>query len=513
MSHFQLNRPSTETDLAFSEAIVWSRIIRKAVPTVITIVAVAACWVLAVRWWADRELHPVGAPEVVESAYVESMDVPEMITLPAGKLAAGRFESAPVGRQTIQHLHTVPGRIRYDETKHIDVKSPLTGILAEVHVLPGQQVEAGHLLAVLRSPEIGRARAEVLRCQEEYEIANQAFVRETEVANNLEALSTMLKQRKSIDEIEEVFAEKSLGSYRSDLLAAYARVLLASELSQKAKLIGQSGSLSGRTLRERETDRQIAEVAFSTAQDQARFSAQQSLLKTRSKVADAKRQLNLAWQAVETLLGHPIEKRSIDFADQESISRLEVRAPLSGTIESRAFASNERISVGDSLFVLANTGSLYVAASIREGDWYAVSLQPGTSVAVTVPALGDRVYSASLNYIGREVTAETNAIPLIAKVDNVDGLLRPGMFVRVSVPIGAPSKTLSVKPQSVVQHEDQKFVFVDEGDGKFMRVDVKTGGGSQDWVEIKEGLSPGQRVVTEGAFLLKSEYLLQGESE
>jgi hypothetical protein len=56
-------------------------------------------------------------------------------------------------------------------------------------------------------------------------------------------------------------------------------------------------------------------------------------------------------------------------------------------------------------------------------------------------------------------------------------------------------------------------VFVDESGGTFKRVDVSTGQASDEWVEVTEGLQPRQLVVTHGAFLLKSELLLQGESE
>ena len=279
------------------------------------------------------------------------------------------------------------------------------------------------------------------------------------------------------------------------------------------KPLADSGSISGRVIREREAERQIAEASFSTARDQATFTAKQAKSEAEAKVAEADRQLNLAWQSVETLLGYKENKESVNLSDEESLSRLEVRAPFAGSVESRPFASNERVARGDSLIVLANTDSLYVAASIREGDWSAVSLQPGTTVMVTVPALENRVFEATLHYVGREVAAETNSIPLIARLSNQEGLLRPGMFVRVAIPMGEVRQTLSVKPESVIQHENQQFVFVHMPSGAFKRVDVATGLASEEWVEVTKGLSPGQLVVTNGAFLLKSELLLQGESE
>ncbi len=87
------------------------------------------------------------------------------------------------------------------------------------------------------------------------------------------------------------------------------------------------------------------------------------------------------------------------------------------------------------------------------------------------------------------------------------------MFVRVTIPIGEPRQALSIKPESVIRHDNQEFVFVDMDSGVFKRVDVSTGQVSDDWIEITAGLSPGQLVVTHGAFLLKSEMLLQGEGE
>jgi len=75
----------------------------------------------------------------------------------------------------------------------------MDGILAEVLVMPGEQIEAGQLLAVLRSAEIGQARAEILKRQQQLEIAKQLLHRETTLAKNLKSLSTMLDEGKPIE--------------------------------------------------------------------------------------------------------------------------------------------------------------------------------------------------------------------------------------------------------------------------------------------------------------------------
>ncbi len=482
-----------------------------AIPALLVLSVISGGWLIVQRINGQSASSSEAEPAEVESpgAAVSA----NLVSLTEGKLAAGGIESTAALSQAVQHLHTVPGRIRYDATKHVDVKAPIDGILMEVLVTPGEQVRSGQLLALLWGPDIGRARAEILKRQNQREIAQQLFDREQTLSRNLAGLSKMLDLRQSIESIESVFKNKSLGSHRQELLAAYAKMLLSTELLEKVQPLAESGSISGRSIREREAARQIAEAAFTSARDQVAFTALQTYARAEAEVAEADRQVNLAWQSVESLLGCKVLKDSSQFNDEESLSRLEIRAPLAGTVESRVIASNERVSRGDSLFILANTDSLYVEASLRESDWSAVALQRGTRVSVTVPALDDSVFDATLHYIGREVDPDTNSVPLVATIANGQGLLRPGMFVRVEIPIGQPRESLSVSSDSVVQHEDQQFVFVDMSGGTYQRVDVSTGISSDDWVEVTDGLSLGQLVVTHGSFLLKSELLLQGEDE
>ena len=481
--------------------------IAKAIPTLF-VLSVMAC-----GWFIVHRINVVGNATRQDSAEANGVTSNAMLTLPSGKLEAARFETVPVQSQPLQHVHTVPGRIRYDDAKHLDVKAPMDGILAELLVVPGQRVESGQLLAVLRSSEIGKARAEILKLQKQREIASQILQRETTLAKNLELLSSMLDSSKPIEGIEASFNDLALGSYRQEILSAYSRMRLASELFAKVESLANSGSVSGRVLRERESERQVSETAFRTARDQATYTVRQSKLKAEADLSESERQLNLAWQSVENLVGYKENRDNANLSSEEALSRLEIRAPMAGTIESRRYASNERVTHGSSLIVLADTSSLYVAASIREGDWSAVALQTGTLISVTVPALRDKIFQASVRYVGREVHAETNSVPLIASIENREGLLRPGMFVRVTVPIGPPRQALSVKPESVIQHENQQFVFIELQGGSFKRVDVTTGQESPEWIEVTEGLSQGQRVVTHGAFLLKSELLLKGESD
>ncbi|MCA9214368.1 MAG: efflux RND transporter periplasmic adaptor subunit [Planctomycetales bacterium] len=479
----------------------------KSMPTIFVLV------VMSLGWMAIHHINSSGGVVGEDEEATSESEATDTLVLAEGKLNSAQFESLPVEPQAVQHVHTVPGRIRYDATKHVGIKAPTDGILAEILVTPGDSVDAGQLLAVMRSPEVGQARAAILKRRELLEIAKRVLSREQALSHNLLQMNAMLDGGESVDAIEAEFKEKPLGAYREGILTSYAKMRLADELIDKLKPLVITGSVPGRTLRERESERQLAEASFRTARDEAAFSVQQARLKAEAEAAEAERQLDLAWQSLEGLLGYKEDRETANLSGEDALSRLEVRAPFAGSIESYAYANAERVDRGDCLLVLANTDSLYVEASIRESDWPTIALKSGIAVTVRVPALEDREFVASVRYFGREVHSDTNSVPLVASIENDEGLLRPGMFVRVTVPIGASRNALSVRPESVIQHEDQQFVFVEMQNGVFKRVDVATGQASADWVEVTNGLTEGQLVVTNGAFLLKSELLLQGEED
>ncbi len=480
-------------------------IVFKCLPTVFVL-----C-ILAGGWLAVHEINSGAKTGETDSTPVIHEDGSSVVRLSDGKLESGQFHCEPIELQLIQHRHEVSGRIQYDESRHIEVKAPMEGIVAEIPVKPGDKVEKGALLAAIKSPEIGQARSEILKREQLLNIVQQKLSRERELSKNLYDFFDQLDQGKSGPEIEEAFVNRPLGSSRQELLSAYSQLQLAQSWIDKGKGLGDSGAISGRTVRERESGLAIAIAAYRSVRDQTAFASKQAKLQAEADVEDAQRQCNIAKQTLEALLGYAEEVDKVD--TNEALSRLEIRAPFAGTVENRMRSQNERIIKGDSLVVLADTDWLYVAADIRETDWSAVVVKEGTGLIVTVPALENRHLQAIVQYIGREVTKESNSIPMIATVENHQGWLRPGMFVRVSIPVGEPRKTLAVKPDSIVQHDNKKFVFVKTADGAFKRVDIATGLTSSDWIEVTEGLSIGQLVVDHGAFLLKSELLLEGETE
>jgi membrane fusion protein, heavy metal efflux system len=430
-----------------------------------------------------------------------------IVALDEQKLASLELRVEPAGLHPLQVLHIVPGRLRYDDTHHVDIRAAASGILIQVRVTPGDHVSKGQALAVLSSPEIGIARTEVHHGHENWELAVKKRDWEREITASVAALIDGIKSRVAIGDLEKRFRGKTLGKGREVLMSAYSRFLLAEQLSSRAETVGRS-VLPETTLSERRAERQSAEATLQAACEQSAFDAAQQLRVTEIEAGDALRRLNIAREQLTTLLGYSPDTVSEEATGGDVLSRVEIRAPFAGTIEERNFAQSERVKTSDTIFVLADTHVLWVATDVREQDWRALSLSPGQVVNVEVPALAGRKLSARIRYVGRQVAAETNSVPLVAEISNADGLLRPGLFVRVALPFGTPKPVLSVPADAIVSHEGAKFVFVRTGPATFRRADVTTRQQTDELVEIASGIEAGMPVVVRGAAILKAELLL-----
>lgn len=481
-------------------------VIGKVVPPILVFGVLGGAWLAVHHMGTAHEEQHSEAHSGADQAPSQ-----ETLKLPPGKVNSADLITHAASKRSIQHSHSVPGRVTYDETRHVEVRTPIDGVLQKVLVQPGDRVVAGQLLATITSPEVGSARAELLRCRSREELRAIEAKRAQDVASNVRRLVELLDEELGAAEIEEKLQGLELGDVRKTIQAAHARLQLAEELRDNVKPLIGSGAMPERVIRERQSEYEIAQAEFEAARDQALFDVAQVERETTANLADAKRKTQIAQQALQSLIGEEAIGSSDD--DSMMLTTLEVRAPMAGTIESRKFASSERVYRADSLYVLADTTSLYVSADVREKDWPAVSIKEGTEVQVIVPAVDNAQMTARVQYVGREVDPATNSIPVVASLNNPTGLLRPGMFVRVVLPIGDPQTSLVVRPESILRHDEQEFVFIQVGDYEFQRVPIETGLQTENWIEVKHGLEPGQRVVEQGAFLLKSEWLLEGESE
>jgi cobalt-zinc-cadmium efflux system membrane fusion protein len=101
----------------------------------------------------------------------------------------------------------------------------------------------------------------------------------------------------------------------------------------------------------------------------------------------------------------------------------------------------------------------------------------------------------------------TRTVKVRATVQNAELLLRPGMFCEIRMGIGAEEEALVIPKVALLSDEGFDFVFTHWREDFYVRRPVKKGREFPDRVEILDGLGPGDTIVTDGAFLLKSDVL------
>jgi cobalt-zinc-cadmium efflux system membrane fusion protein len=111
-----------------------------------------------------------------------------------------------------------------------------------------------------------------------------------------------------------------------------------------------------------------------------------------------------------------------------------------------------------------------------------------------------------VGWIAREVDPHARTVPVRIVLPNADGRLKPGMFATAWIRTGDEGERVVAVPATSLQRMDGRWaVFLPRGEGRFEVRPVERGRDLGDEVAVLSGLQPGERVVVEGAFVLRAE--------
>lgn len=212
-------------------------------------------------------------------------------------------------------------------------------------------------------------------------------------------------------------------------------------------------------------------------------------------------------RAKERLLSLRVPSIELDkpLAQQRITSRFDMKSPLSGTVVERTVTPGQSVSAdaGQVLFTVADLDRLQVVADVYERD---LALVKVSQVArVNVEAYPGADFGAVVASIGDVVDPNTRTIKVRAWVDNQDHRLKPEMFARLRLDVGDANPFLAIPKEAVVEVDGKYFVYLVEASNKYLKREVRVSNVSADMVRVLEGLSPGQRIVTKGAVLVKGQ--------
>ncbi len=190
----------------------------------------------------------------------------------------------------------------------------------------------------------------------------------------------------------------------------------------------------------------------------------------------------------------------------EPAGRITLRSPIPGTLVQVRVAPGEFVAEGRPLFDVVDLDRLWLEAHIPEasvsqaraatGAWFEVDGFP-TPFEID-PQRGGRVVSR-----GGVVDPDSRTTTLILEVPNADHALAVGMFAHVHVLTGERVTAPAIPTSALVDDAGQSVAYVERGGESFERRPLTLGIRDGDLVQVLEGLEPGERVVTRGAYYIR----------
>jgi membrane fusion protein, copper/silver efflux system len=184
-------------------------------------------------------------------------------------------------------------------------------------------------------------------------------------------------------------------------------------------------------------------------------------------------------------------------------------SPADGYVVSLESHEGDYVAEGATIFRLANLSVLWAEAQV-----YATQLSQidqGGSAIVQVPGLSLEI-PGTIEFVNPEINPSVRFNLIRVIIPNPGGLLKPGMPVYVMLK-NRKSRALTLPADAVIRNEKGSMVWLQTGHNRYKPVIVKTGLEDGTLVEIISGLKSGDVVVTSGAYLLNSEYIIRHGTE
>ena len=179
-----------------------------------------------------------------------------------------------------------------------------------------------------------------------------------------------------------------------------------------------------------------------------------------------------------------------------------INTPRSGIVIARNVITGQVVQPADQLFGVADLSSVWVVGDVPEQ--IARDVRVGQHVEINVPALGQTSFDGLIIFVADTVNPLTRTVMVRTMVENPRRRLKPDMLATMHI-IDNPHESLVVPETAVVREANQDYVFIAQGDKRFLRVPVELGPEVADVRPVLRGLTPEQSIVVDGAFHLDNE--------
>jgi RND family efflux transporter MFP subunit len=449
------------------------------------------------------EVVPVPRSVTFDENQETSMPTQEQtITLSPEQVERIGLKIETVGETMSSEASTVAatGVVQPNAYSETPVISLVGGVVRRVDAQLGETVGKGQTVAVVFSDELASAQSRYLSLLTEVRTARQNYER----AARLVKINPV--SRGELDE-----AQARLKTKAAELDEAQRRY------NRTVKLV-EIGASSREELEQDRTKLKTAEAEmeqsrqqFGRASEIAKINPlgnnelEQAAVKLRtgeSELANARQRL--------LLLGLSDARVDALRSPSQITSEVALPAPVSGTITVRSVNQGEVVEANKELLKITNLSTVWVIAQVYEKDLG--RMQAGSGASVTTDAYPGKLFRGQVTYIDPNINQETRTAQARIELENPGQIFKIGMYVNVSFgALGTGEMTVPVISSAAVQNmNDQKIVFAaTDKPNVFVMKPVRLGAENNGKYVVLEGLSVGDKVVTEGSFLLRAELMKQ----
>ncbi|MGC1440844.1 MAG: efflux RND transporter periplasmic adaptor subunit [Burkholderiaceae bacterium] len=181
-------------------------------------------------------------------------------------------------------------------------------------------------------------------------------------------------------------------------------------------------------------------------------------------------------------------------------SRTEISAPFDGRVGLVPVSVGDYIKSGTDLVRLDDLSTLKI--DIRVPERLLAQVKTGQVIRISIDAYPGKKFTARVQTIDSEIDQAGRSIVVRGRLNNEDGLLRPGMFARAALVMASRDNALLIPEAGVIPEADGKYVYRVR-DGQAARVLITTGVRQDGMVEVLSGLNLGEQIVSAGQIKLR----------
>ncbi len=179
-----------------------------------------------------------------------------------------------------------------------------------------------------------------------------------------------------------------------------------------------------------------------------------------------------------------------------------LKAPFSGVVTKTQASPGDVVDAGRDVFTVADLTRVWVQAEVYEKDLG--RLRMGQSAFITVDTYPNQPFEGKVAYISDVLDPQTRTARVRCEVANSDLRLKTDMFANIELPTKFSKQAIAVPASALQEVEGKNVVFIRRSQTQFEKREVEKGVTVNNQTEIISGLKPGEPVVTQGAFHLKS---------